>query len=194
MTTRWKFGAIRGAAAASSLPSPVLKVGGSLLVKPGWPDILKDLLAAIEQPLLVVGGGAVVDGLRVIDAASPRPSWLMDDLAIDAMSLTARIVADALDVTVVDSPHARVPAVLDVAAWLRTTPARPDLPASWDVTSDSIAAAVATASGRDLIIAKCVPPPGDGVTLQALADAGWVDPWFPQAAPRIGCIAWAAPA
>jgi hypothetical protein len=55
-----------------------VKVGGSLLGLTDWPDRLADLVAQLNaqapQPLLVVGGGHVVDGLREIDAASPRPT------------------------------------------------------------------------------------------------------------------------
>ncbi len=193
MTRGWRFGVIRGEADASRLRSPILKIGGSLLIEQGWPCLLKKLVFMVNQPLIVVGGGAVVDGLRAIDAASPQPDWLMDDLAIDAMSLTAQLVAHALDLVTTDSPHARSPAVLDIAAWLRTTPAPPELPATWDVTSDSIAAALANSTGSDLILAKSTPPPRDASSLQALANSGWVDAWFPNAAADIATIAWAAP-
>lgn len=193
MTRAWQFGVIRGESDASRIPTPILKIGGSLLVQPDWPAFLNELVSVLDQPLIIVGGGAVVDGLRAIDAASPQPSWLMDDLAIDAMSLTARIVAHALDLVITDSPHARSLAVLDVAAWLTTAPAPPNLPATWDVTSDSIAAAVADASSRGLILAKSTPPPRDAMALQDLATSGWVDAWFPKAAARLATIAWAAP-
>lgn len=194
MTPAWSFGVVRGVTEPARLHSPVLKVGGSLLLRHDWPTLVRALVAMLDHPLVVVGGGAVVDGLRAIDAASPRPDWLMDDLAIDAMSLTARLVAHALDLTVASSPHGRMPTVLDVAMWLRETPDPPGLPASWDVTSDSIAAALAEATGRGLVLAKSAPPPTEAASLQLLAGSGWVDAWFPEAIGPTAEVAWAAPA
>jgi aspartokinase-like uncharacterized kinase len=194
MTTAWHFGVVRGVADLALLHSPVLKIGGSLLLRPDWPTLLQTLVATLDHPLLVVGGGAVVDGLRAIDAANPRPDWLMDDLAIDAMSLTAQIVAHALDLTTTSSPQSERPAVLDVAMWLRETPDPPELPASWDATSDSFAAAVANVTGRGLVLAKSTPPPTGAASLQLLAQSGWIDAWFPNAADDLASIAWAAPA
>jgi aspartokinase-like uncharacterized kinase len=193
MNTSWQLGVLRCDGDPSMLHSPVLKVGGSLLLRRNWPALLRELVAMHDQPLLVVGGGAVVDGLHAIDAANRQPDWLMDDLAIDAMSLTARIVAHALDLTVTNSPHGRMPTVLDVALWLRENPDPPDLPTNWDVTSDSIAAAVANATDRGLVLAKSTPPPTEAASLRDLADAGWVDAWFPNAAEDLASIAWAVP-
>jgi hypothetical protein len=192
MTTDWLFGTIRGDAGGTPLSSPVLKIGGSLLAKPDWPLAIAALLARIDQPLVVVGGGSVVAGLRALDAACPRPADLMHDLAIHAMTLTARLVADALGLSIVDDPKATGPAVLDVSQWLATADPPPDLPTSWDVTSDSLAAAAAVACGRGLTLAKCVPP-APKATLQSLADSGWADPWFPKAAADVETISWAAP-
>ncbi len=191
MTTAWQFGTIRGDENACRTAPCVVKIGGSLLTKPGWPDALRSLLDAINHPLIVVGGGTVVEGLRAIDAVSPRPAQLMHELAIDAMTLTARIVADALSLPLVASPQASVPAILDVAAWLKETESCSGLPASWDVTSDSLAAAVAVVSSRPLILIKSTPPPTAETTLEALAAVGWVDAYFPNAAAPLTDIAWA---
>jgi len=190
MTAVWRRGTLR----AGPLPPAglVIKVGGSLLGLGGWPAILADLVAHDPAALLVVGGGALVDGLRAIDAVHRRSPTLMHDLAIDAMSLTARIVADALGVPVVRT--AAEPGVLDAAAWLRSSGRAAPLPAGWDVTSDSIAACVAAATGRGLLLAKRSPPPDEGPDLQRLAAAGWVDAHFPRAAATVLAIDWCAPA
>ena len=180
-------------------PVMVVKVGGSLLSRPGWPALIESLVAAANaQPCcLVVGGGAVVDGLRAMNRSQPQAPQLMHDLAIDAMRLTARLVAAAVGLPLVSAPpDSRGVAVLDVTAWLAVGPRTATLPVGWHVTSDSIAASVAVEHGGSLLLAKSVPPPPcpDGVDpWSALARAGWVDEHFPEAAAPLATIEWAAP-
>jgi aspartokinase-like uncharacterized kinase len=192
MTARWAHGTIRGPATGNPARHCVVKIGGSLLGRPDWPHVLVTLLADRPSPLIVVGGGPVVDGLRAIDAASSRPTDLMHRLAIDAMTLTARLVADACGLPLVTTTEA-TQGVLDVAAWLEASPTGVDLPAGWHVTSDSIAAAVAGQADRGLLLAKLARPPGLADDLQSLAAAGWVDAWFPLAAASLTAISWATP-
>ena len=195
MTAGWTTGTIRRRAPADDQRLLVVKLGGSLLTRPQWPEELELVLRGLQRPLLlIVGGGAVVDGLRAIDAAAARPPALMHRLAIEAMRLTAAIVAESLTlpiVTTADNAHAV--AILDVAAWLTTHSAATRLPEDWTVTSDSLAAAVATAIDADLLLVKSVPPPATTDDLQALSAAGWIDEAFPHVARAIGTITWAAP-
>jgi hypothetical protein len=197
MTAVWRREAIRcGEAEGATRPgkrSWVVKFGGSLLSRPHWPDELRGLLDLLEGPrTIVVGGGAIVDGLRSIDAASPRSPELMHHLAIEAMGITARLVA-----AVIGLPVAVVPAsssgvvVLDASSWLAAGGRAAGLPIGWQVTSDSIAAAVAGSCGAGLLLAKSVPPPAVG--LPALVASGWLDPFFPTAATSLAEIHWAAP-
>jgi len=89
MTTRWIRGVLR-AAPSQAASRTVIKVGGSLLLRPEWPAELLTVVAAGPGPTtVVVGGGPVVDGLRAIDAACPGPVETMHRLAIDAMGITA---------------------------------------------------------------------------------------------------------
>lgn len=193
MKARWRHGTIRGRSAAAAAPRTVVKVGGSLLGRAAWPDEIAALLAELGPAVLVVGGGGVVDGLRAIDAASPRPPALMHELAIAAMTLTARVGSQALGLPLVTDPLA-ASGVLDAAAWLRASASAAGLPPGWHVTSDSIAAAVARASAGDLVLVKSVPPPCTGDDLARLAVSGWVDRYFPVAAAAVAGIRWAAPA
>jgi len=188
--SRWREGRLADRDEIAGRPH-VIKMGGSLLARPRWPEELADLLIGRDAPLVVVGGGSVVDGLRTIDAASPRSPELVHELAIAAMGITGRLVADALGLPVVEAPGPRA-GVLDMAAWLAANPPT-DLLASWDVTSDSLAAVVARATGRRLVLLKSVPPPAAG-DLSALAAAGWVDAHFPRLAASLAEITWAAPA
>ena len=198
----WQGGVLRGLRGADGLSLPVaglvvLKVGGSLLSRADWPALLASLMAACgsRSCCLVVGGGAVVDGLRVLDRAVPQSPQLMHDLAIDAMRLTARLVAAAMSL-----PLAAIPpddenvTVLDVPAWLGIGSRTTTLPVGWQVTSDAIAARVAVEHGGSLLLAKSVPPPPcPGDQLATLARAGWVDDHFPVAARPLSAIEWAAP-
>ena len=144
--------------------------------------------------IIVVGGGPPVDGLRAIDAAAPQAPALMDRLAIESLRLSATLVAASLSLPLARAPGRAAPAcVLDAAGWLARAGRRDDLPVGWQVTSDSIAAAVAQAARAGLVLAKRVRPPEDASGLEQLAAAGWVDGHFPTAARGLRSITWAAP-
>ena len=183
----------------AAAPLLVLKVGGSLLSRPNWPALLVPLLTARgPRPCcLVVGGGAVVDGLRTLDRVMPQSPGFMHSLAIDAMRLTARLVAEAINLPLSPTPPDRGQGiVLDVPAWLAVGTRAASLPIGWQVTSDTIAARVAVEHDGGLLLAKSVPPPPcpDGIDpLVSLAHAGWVDDYFPIAAGPLSSIEWVAP-
>ena len=196
MSHAWQQGSLVAAASAPPPSGPlVVKVGGSLLTQPAWAAGLAALLEPIAAPLLiVVGGGPLVDALRAIDAESPQPPAVMHELAIDTMGVTARLVAAALGVALVaDAPSSAAIAVLDAPAWLRHGGRLAALPVGWHVTSDSIAAFVASHCGGRLLLVKSVPPPLSADDLAALGAAGWVDRYFPTASLPLASIAWAAP-
>lgn len=194
MSGLWIHGVIRAACTPPAAAATVIKFGGSLLVRPAWPDELHALLSLVPGPVtLVVGGGPVVDGLRTIDAACPRPAAVMHRLAIEAMGLTARLVAAAAGMEVDSEPSRGGCVVLDVPAWLSRGDQGPALPAGWHVTSDSIAAAVAASASGTLVLAKSVPPPASGDDLPRLAHAGWTDAHFPIVAARLDRIEWVSP-
>jgi aspartokinase-like uncharacterized kinase len=178
----------------------VLKVGGSLLGRIDWPELVGELAreaAGDHGCLLVVGGGGVVESLRSSDAARPQPPERMHRAAIDVMGATGWLVARLLGLPLVAEPasqSAREPAVLDVPAWLGRENRLERLPVGWDVTSDSIAACVAASQGSGLLLAKSVPPPvWDEDACEQLADRGWIDRYFPRAAEPLDEIAWACP-
>lgn len=177
----------------------VLKLGGSLLARADWPVRLTGLLAALDRPVqLVVGGGEVVEGLRRLDAACPQPAERMHRLAITAMDVTARLVAETLELPLLPSSGTvdSASGVVLVRSWLDEGGLLRDLPQSWSVTSDSIAAAIAAASSRPLLLLKSVSPPTTDASpgvIEAAAAAGWVDAAFPRAAATLRGVAWAAP-
>ena len=199
MTKKWIRGCLRRSPESDGTGALVLKIGGSVLSWPDWPWLVDHLVAGVgDVPLaIVVGGGAVVDGLRQIDAAAPRPAKVMHDLALDCMHALAQLVSQSTGLPLSANPASIGSAcVLDVPTWMLTRPEAAKLPTSWDVTSDSIAALVASASGAALMLAKSIPPPIPwcGASLESLTAAGWVDRFFPSAADDLQEIYWTAPA
>jgi len=194
MTAVWMQGVIR-ATTDTAIPRTVIKFGGSLLVRPTWRDELRSLVADSNGPTtIVIGGGRLADGLRAMDAASPYSAEVMHRAAIDAMGITARLAAEAASLKLTAEPACdERPVVLDAAAWLSLAGRYDELPVGWHVTSDSIAAAVATACGAALVLAKSVPPPECTGSLASLAREGWVDDHFLIAAADLERIEWAVP-
>lgn len=193
--TGWQEGWLRQPAGPAT-GRLVIKLGGSLLRIPGWPAAVRRLLAAEaarQRPIgLVVGGGPLVDGLRQLDQTEPQPAKRMHRLAIAAMGLTARLVAERLELPLAHDMTADLTAVVAVSEATLCQPALAALPCSWAVTSDSIAAAVAGVLAAELLVVKSIPPPGQ--TIAELTAAGWVDEHFPDASRRLTAIRWAAPA
>lgn len=182
----WRRGILR---AGESRGAIVVKFGGSLLARADWQALARSLVGTCHSGRisLVVGGGPTVDSIRRIDAAAGLDATVSHRLAIDAMGITARLVAEATGWPLAaDLPSPASPCVIDVPAWLDTAGRMTRLPVGWHVTSDSIAAFIAAETGSDLVLAKSVPPPED-------PSAGWVDGWFSTAAIGVGRIDWAAP-
>ena len=175
----------------------VIKLGGSLLDFDGWEKALLTWLAG--QPtatsILIVGGGRKADAVR---AAQGLDSVAAHWAAIRAMAENADSVLKRLGATRVRALTAieRLKdgslAVLDPFAFLNRCQDDPrprvGLPQDWSVTSDSIAAWVATAVGADeLVLLKSCLPVQSTTRRQAALD-GYIDAYFPQAAAGIECV------
>ena len=166
----------------TAIVETVVKLGGGLLAYPEHFDAAVSAIdaAARECRLLVVpGGGPFADAVREVD----RRLRLSDDaahwMAVLAMDQYAHLVAARLAGgmlvadrhEIADAFEAGLVPVLAPYRWLREAD---PLPHAWDVTSDSIAAWVAGASGaRRLVLVK---PPGASGSEQ-------VDAYFPRALP-----------
>jgi 5-(aminomethyl)-3-furanmethanol phosphate kinase len=170
----------------------VIKVGGSLLDWPEFPTEFRRWLAA-QSPaasVIVVGGGALVERVRALDRVHPMSDEAAHWLAIRAMSLTARVVAEWLSETKLVLSLADLqlaapgaPQILDVAGFLRAERGTAGaLPCDWNVTSDSIAAHVASVLAADeLVLLKSASPPGE-TTHESAAQTGYVDARFAETA------------
>src|SRR5262245_6432210 len=132
----------------------VVKLGGSLLTMPGLGAKLRDWLDALatRKSILVVGGGAAVDAIRVLDAVHHFGEEQAHWLAVRAMSLNARVVAQLLPasrfITALEDGEetwaADCTAIIDPIPVLLGDWGNPgELPHRWAVTSDSIAGRIA---------------------------------------------------
>src|SRR4051812_29611022 len=136
-----------------TMPTRVIKVGGSLLDWPALPMALRRWLA--EQPpgvnVLLCGGGGLADVVRRADRDFQLGESFSHWLCIDVMSMTARLLArilgDAPLVADFEQLLGRVARgeaaniVFDTTLFLSdresSLPGSP-LPHDWSVTSDSI--------------------------------------------------------
>jgi aspartokinase-like uncharacterized kinase len=162
----------------------VVKVGGSLF---DWPELgarLRAFLASLDAPdvLLVPGGGATADAIRVFDRTHHLGEAASHWLALDALSVNAlflqHLLPEARLVTEVARPGL---AILDPAPFFHADDRRPDhLPHSWQVTGDSLAARAAVIfRARALILLKSVA--WAGADWRAAHRAGVVDGYFAEA-------------
>ena len=180
----------------------VIKVGGSLFDLPDLSTRLRHVLDRLKnrRPLIVCGGGRATDLVRDWDRRHHLENTKAHWLAIQAMMLNERLLCALLpDVSLVSSQSeaaqvwnsGRIP-VLCSYDYLKQTSSSDfaELPASWDVTSDSIAAWVLlTWPADELTLLKSVDLPVDK-TVTELAEAGLIDTHFSTLAGHLPCLHW----
>ncbi|MHC4879648.1 MAG: amino acid kinase family protein [Planctomycetota bacterium] len=209
-------------------PGNLVKAGGSLLSLSDLPTRLRQVLKQLDGPsALIAGGGAAADAVRNWASTFELDEATAHWLAVDSLSLTARLLCDLLnradtsiavsEQPLVSPPATRTPAAVIAHTWhdvsvatshgqipvlnprsFLTTLAEEnmsaadrslELPESWDVTSDTIAAAIAVHwNVEQLVLLKSVAMP------EFLDDRSQgvppIDDWFMNVAPRIPCIRW----
>jgi 5-(aminomethyl)-3-furanmethanol phosphate kinase len=184
----------------------VIKVGGSLLDWPELPRLLGSFLNSHcknENPprtkvLLIVGGGAAGDLIRTMDRIHGLGDKLAHRLAIHALDLSAQLLGSLLPGSVVvDRPdvlrsvwtRGEIP-ILAPRRFLEEVDDRgPDpLPASWDVTTDSIAARIAIRlEASRLVLLKSTRLPSN-MPREEAARLGLVDRMFPLIASELKIV------
>ena len=184
----------------------VIKVGGSLL---DWPDLPRRLEAFMdagrgqeaclrERAILVAGGGPFADLIRSMDQTHVLGDQKAHRLAIRSLDLTAELLAALLPGCAVVHRTEDVCACRDLGQVPILAPGGlleevddrgPDpLAASWEVTSDSIAARIGVLLGaRRLILLKSVGLAADTERAEA-ARLGLVDAMFPQIARQLEVV------
>jgi 5-(aminomethyl)-3-furanmethanol phosphate kinase len=178
-----------------STPVTLIKVGGSLL---DWAELPARLRGFLEQrrledpafrPVLLCGGGPFADTVRRLDRVHHLGDYASHRLAIQAMDFGATVLLcllrgalgvdrlEALDEEWAsdDIPLLVTSMILDE---LETKQASP-LPHSWDVSSDTIAAWIASQiPAKSLVLLKSASLP-PRATRDVAARLKLVDPFFP---------------
>jgi aspartokinase-like uncharacterized kinase len=190
----------------------VIKVGGSLLDWPALPGRLTAFLDGrrtskpAERLVLIAGGGPAADLIRTLDRIHGLGDRTAHVLALHALDLTAILLAaivpgssavDRIEALTGAWDAGTVPIlaprpILSMIDRLGSGSGLDRLPASWDVTSDSIAARIAVYLEADaLILLKSASlPPGASRDKDTAARLGLVDPTFPAAARAVPRVAY----
>ena len=175
----------------------VVKVGGSLYDLPDLASRLGRFLTSLESSsvLIVPGGGALADAVRVIDECHRLGKEASHWLALRTLTVAAHFLSALLPGSwIVDHPeqwrHSEL-AILDPYAFAQQDQGvAGELPHCWSATSDSIAARAArVANARRLVLLKSVAIP-PGTDWSEAARRGWVDAYFAEAVEdlRVGAV------
>lgn len=161
----------------------VVKVGGSLLADgPRLRTVLASLADGTEGPCVIVpGGGPDADAVRHAQQAEGFSDAEAHRRALDAMGRTAaRFQAIEPRLVLARAPWDTAPGgtalVWDPALLREGTP---DIPETWDVTSDSLALWLATRMGAPSCLLVKSADASPGCDAEALARLGLVDVAFP---------------
>jgi len=178
----------------TNVPLRIIKLGGSLLSCSQLNQHVTDWLdkQSAAKNVFIVGGGPWADAVRTADQTFSLDDETSHWLCIRAMGISARIFAslDQCRPLITDWPELlqvtqgdtnRFQAILDVQQFLAAVEPNCEgagLPASWNVTSDSIAARVAQVLDADeLVLLKSAICPA-GKDLQQIGQSGYVDQHF----------------
>jgi len=170
----------------------VIKLGGSLLTMPNLKQKFQKWCRENPHPLtlIIVGGGLVVDAVRQVHQANPLSEEFAHWVCIDLLQHTARIAHEILgnvdlyetiddlqqpfSGSKVNSPTPIIAIVQVGICFAREYP-NLGLPDSWDVTSDSLAAAFCQMyAAEELVVMKS----SDGSNPGLPAGLRLVDPYF----------------
>ena len=163
----------------------VVKLGGSLIGSPalkGWLDTLVQF--GDGKVVIVPGGGLFADAVRAVQSKTGANDETAHQMAVVAMDQYATLMrglnpelalaSSELEIAECGWQHRAI-------VW-RPSPmvlADEDLPQSWDLTSDSLAAWLANKlNAEHLLIVKSIASPA-GSSVADLVANGTLDPCFP---------------
>jgi aspartokinase-like uncharacterized kinase len=162
----------------------VIKLGGSLALEPCLKEWLNAIAAEAGGVAVAPGGGLFADAVRAAQAAMGFDDAAAHDMALTAMSQFGRALQGLDSRFRVAGSIALIRRTLRrraVPVWSPDSMARAaKLPATWDLTSDSLAAWLARAIGaRRLVLIKHGQFSEKGVSIGRLVEDGVVDRLFP---------------
>jgi len=163
----------------------VIKLGGSHAFAPQLKDWIGAVAAQAGRIVLVPGGGPFADAVRDAQARMGFDDGAAHRMALLAMEqFGCALASGRREFSPADSYAAigRALEVKQVPVWLPTRMVlAADIPASWEVTSDSLAAWLAAKLGaRRLLLVKHVDAGAAAVRVRELVARGIVDPAFPR--------------
>jgi 5-(aminomethyl)-3-furanmethanol phosphate kinase len=134
----------------------VVKIGGGLLRAEGLGGLRRGCVEAIElarrRPVLVVpGGGPFADAVRAVDAQVGLGDEMAHALALQAMDQIGTLLRPLLPAAEL-LEGLTVPRCLGLVLAAPAFAGRPEIPASWSVTSDSLAVLAAAAIGAEMAV------------------------------------------
>ena len=141
----------------------VVKLGGSVVRSPELPAWL-DVIAASPRPIVIVpGGGALADEVRVAQANLGFGDGAAHRMALLAMDQLAWAVAglrSGFEVGDTEDALRRTLSQERVAVWAPYSLAanRSDIPQSWTVTSDSLALVAGAPPRRRMLLCDQIHP------------------------------------
>lgn len=165
--------------------SCIVKLGGSLAGSGELTAWLDMLIAAETRIVLVPGGGPFADRVREAQVRLGFDDATAHHLAILAMEQFGRALAGLRPTLEPAESMSAIAAALRrgrLPVWMpaRMTIGRPEIPETWEVTSDSLALWLAARLGaRHALLVKSAPPSDGPLTAEGLAAAGFVDAAFP---------------
>jgi aspartokinase-like uncharacterized kinase len=157
-------------------------LGGSLADTPILKHWLRELA---DHPVIIVpGGGPFADQVRLSQAR-----WRFDDRIAHTMAILAMAqyglmftglcprLASTSDISKLGEAVASGKSIVWLPDWVSLD--IPEIPASWAVTSDSLAAWLARRCGaQHLLLVKAAPVPSRIARLRELVDEGIIDSAF----------------
>ncbi|QEG21378.1 amino acid kinase family protein [Mariniblastus fucicola] len=164
----------------------VVKLGGSVLRAGQIGPTLKVWLEENDdlQNIIVVGGGSFADVVRELQGLQNLGEQQSHELACHAMSLNAKVVSCLIPEAefcdrisqLENSQSSNI--IFDAAQW---TIGKSDIPASWDFTSDSIAARLASElDAAELVLIKS--------RMGSIGEPGFVDAHFTKEARSVKSV------
>ncbi len=189
---------MRQPGAARSLA--VIKIGGSLCGDPKL-GLWLDAISSLTSPVIIVpGGGPFADAVRQTQFRMGFSDKAAHHMALLAMAQNAQALCDlnarlTLCEMEDDFEEAWVRRLIPVWSPYGLVRHREDIPQSWDMTSDSLAAWLAGEFGaRFVLLVKSAAPTQAGVLAHDVAASGVVDPLFPKYLAKSGAEAiWLGP-
>ena len=182
-------------------PVAVVKLGGSLMGHPGLDAVLDAVAATRGRVVLVPGGGLFADAVREAQRRLGFTDRLAHRLALQGMGAFAAILAERDSRFVVAPTRPRIEAARQAGltpVWdaSELMAGHPEIPETWDVTSDSLAAWLAARIGAtELVLLKSLSLGPGPLDAAGLAADGIVDRAFPAFAARFaGTIRGLGPA